>query len=111
MKSDGSIDVMEVKGTLAVICNDESAGKVQVQLSHDSVGAAGDNGFQFKTNPNMSKNDFLKTSLLCLKNKNATIHWGNRRPCCAGVSRQTTIHLSLSPSTVGQKLTMAERPT
>ena len=69
MKSDGSIDVMEVKGTLAVICNDESAGKVQVQLSHDSIGAAGDNGFQFKTNPNMSKNDFLKSSLLCLKNK------------------------------------------
>ena len=69
MKSDGSIDIMEVKGTLAVICNDEACGKVQVQLSPDSIAQAGENGFQFKTNPNMSKNDFLKNSLLCLKNK------------------------------------------
>jgi coatomer subunit delta len=70
MKSDGSIDIMEVKGTLAVVCNDPECGKVQIQLAADSVGQAGDNGFQFKTNPNMSKNDFLKNSLLCLKNKN-----------------------------------------
>jgi|EP00945_MAST-04E_sp_MAST-4E-sp1_P008388 coatomer subunit delta len=70
MKSDGSIDVLEVKGTLSIVSHDASCGKIRVQLDPDTVAAAGDAGFQFKSNPNMSKPEFVKNSLLCLKAKN-----------------------------------------
>ena len=67
MKADGSVDVMDVKGTLSVVCNDEHYGKITVQLEPDTVAHASEVGFQFQSNPNMSKPDFLEKSLLCLK--------------------------------------------
>lgn len=67
---DGSIQSSELKGVFEVRVNDSELADLLIKLD-DSVDVK-DRTFQFKSHPNIDKNQFLKEKLISLKDKQKT---------------------------------------
>jgi len=61
-ENDGGLKNMEVKGELSLTVFDNAFSKVKVHISQGT-----NDGFQFKTHPNMNKNSFNNDNILALK--------------------------------------------
>lgn len=77
MSRDGSLNKLQVSGTMAVVCNTEAATRVAIRLERPQG-----TGFQFQPHPNVSKPAW-KNSILTLKDLSRTFPVGTQ----AGVLR------------------------
>lgn len=65
LSRDGTIEALEIKGTLTLTVSDEAAARLRVLVSHVEESSAG--GFQFQTHPHINKASFTGEGVISLR--------------------------------------------